>query len=559
MEYEGTVGLGLGVSDGTQWPHWSEQIRGERPGGDPRRLEIWGYAGKPSYAPGETLTLHVTTTARNFGVRIFRDGHAPELVYQVKDLSGASHPTPDDAFAVGCRWPSGVTLEIPKSWRPGAYVVEFTARDERGSATQDGFFIVRPEQPGRDAPIAMVLATYSWQAYNDWGGGSYYSLDGAAEATEVASDEHGEVLRSGAGFSPRLSLQRPWARGLIRQPFGAPRMALRHRPPMGWAPRHEYSEWALANGFSHWSGCAGWAQFDSLFVRWAEKRGYQLELLTQWDLERDPSCLRDYACVVTVGHDEYWTAAGRRVLDSFIEHGGRYARFGGNILWQIRLDDDGTTQVCHKYVPETDPLASSPDRAVRTGAFESLSIGDPPVTTFGANGGRGCMSRFGGSAPRGIGGFVVYRNDHWVFEGTDLYYGDVLGADVPVVGYEADGVSYAFENGLPIPTGTDGTPAELEILALTPVTFNEEDHGNPGGIIFTGDGDVRFLAQALLGADTPETREQVRRGSAVITWMPKGAGEVVCCGCTEWPYALSRSEPMVERVAQNILDRFSTR
>jgi hypothetical protein len=293
-------------------------------------------------------------------------------------------------------------------------------------------------------------------------------------------------------------------------------------------------------------------------VRWAEQNGYAIELLTQWDLDRDPECLNSYVCVVTVGHDEYWTAAGRRVLDSFIERGGRYARFAGNILWQIRLENEGKTQVCHKYLPETDPLCEVEDRGKRTGAFESRAIGDPPVRTFGANGARGVYSRVGGSSPRGVGGFIVYRPDHWVFQGTDLYYSDVFGTNVPLVGYESDGVSYTFDRGLPFPTGADGAPPDLEILALTPVTLEEEDHGNEGGVIFTGDGDLSFITSAVLGEDTPEGREEFRRGAAVVTWMKKGRGEVVCGGSTEWPFALSQQEPIVERIVRNVLDRFSS-
>jgi hypothetical protein len=548
-----------GVSGGPQWPHWHERLRSERPSEDPRRLELWGYAGRPSYAPGETLTLHVSTTARRFDVTVVRDGATAEVVHRASGVPGELHATPADAFEAGCGWPASVSVPVPPEWRSGGYVVELTAADERGTVAHDGFFVVRP---GGDAPrarIALVVATYTWQAYNDWGGGSFYSRDDRGRDATTADDAVASAAqRTADGFSPRLSFDRPWARGLVRLPLGAPRIARRDAAPIGWAPRREQGEWAFANGYSYWSGSAGWAGYDGLFARWAERGGYAVDLLTQWDLERDPDCLSPYACVVTVGHDEYWSAPGRRVLDRFVEGGGRYARLAGNILWQVRSEDAGRTLVCFKYVPELDPRASAPDAAQRTGAFESRAIGDPPVTTFGANGGRGTYSRMGGSSPRGVGGFVVYRNDHWAFAGTDLYYADVLGASVPLVGYESDGVAYTFEHGLPLPTGEDGAPEGLQILALTPGGLEEEDHGHAGAFVEVGDGDVRFLARALFGADDAATLETVRRGAAVMTWMPKGAGEVFCGGSTEWPHALSQGEPAVERVVRNVLDRFAT-
>ncbi|WP_328834555.1 N,N-dimethylformamidase beta subunit family domain-containing protein [Mycolicibacterium fluoranthenivorans] len=535
-----------GISDGPQWPHWYQWIRGERPAPSRSPLEIWGYVGHPSYGPGDDLTLHVSTTADAFDVVIYRDGGERSVVYQRAQLPGAMHPTPVDAFASGCRWPVAHTFTVPEDWRSGGYVVEFTASDHRGTATQEGFFVLRAGEDRR-AAIAFVVATYTWQAYNDWGGGCAYSLD--PTSTDLAA---GEV----PGFSPRLAFDRPWGRGLIRLPVGAPRIALPAAPATGWAPRREQGEWAIANGYSYWSGSAGWAGFDALFARWAERNGYAIDYISQWDLDRDDACLDGYRCVVTVGHDEYWTARGRDVLDRFIEDGGRYARFAGNILWQIRLENSDV-QVCFKYAPDADPLARSPDANMRTGAFEGRNIANPPVTTFGANGGRGTYSRMGGASPRGVGGFIVYRNDHWVFSGTDLYYADVLGATVPLVGYEADGVDYTFRRGLPEPTGEDGAPDNLQILALTPGRMAEEDHRQPGAFLEIGDNDLRMVASALYGSDSPENLVALGGGAAVITSMQKGRGEVLCGGSTEWPYGLSQREPMVERVVANVLDRFS--
>jgi hypothetical protein len=546
-----------GMSSGPQWQHWSKRFRGEVPRGDADQLEIWGYVGQPSYAPGDEITVHVSTTASSFDLLIYREGAQPEPIFRRTGIPGKAHETPGDAYATGCGWPSAAVVPVSADWRSGGYVIELTARSGDQEATQDGFFVVRPPTASSGGEVALVLATYTWQAYNDWGGGSAYSQDQHRGRDELATGSDADLIaaqRSAEGFSPRLSFDRPWARGLIRLPVGAPRASLDAPPPMQWAPRWEGAEWAFANGFSVWSGMAGWASYESHFVRWAEENGYTIDLLTQWDLDHDPECLSGYKCVVTVGHDEYWTAAGRGVLDDYVERGGHYARLAGNILWRIRLEDSGRTFVCYKYAAESDPLSGSEDQS---GAFESASISDPPVTTFGANGARGIYSRLAAASPRGLGGFIVYRNDHWVFDGCDLYYADVVGADVPLVAYECDGVAYTFRDGYPLPTGEDGAPIGLEILALTPATLEEEDHGHPGGFIMFGDGDLSFAADALFGSDTPEHRAKIRHGAAVMTWMKKGAGEVFCGGTTEWPYALSCREPVVEKIVRNVLDRFT--
>src|SRR5215813_8291396 len=63
---------------------------------------------------------------------------------------------------------------------------------------------------------------------------------------------------------------------------------------------------------------------------------------------------------------------------------------------------------------------------------------------------------------------VVARPEHWIFDGTGLGYGDVLGADATVVGYECDGCVFTSRDGLPYPTGEDGTPSTFEILGTCP-------------------------------------------------------------------------------------------
>ncbi len=62
---------------------------------------------------------------------------------------------------------------------------------------------------------------------------------------------------------------------------------------------------------------------------------------------------------------------------------------------------------------------------------------------MGLNALGGVYNRFGVASPRSSGGFTVYRPEHWAFEGTDLYYGDVVGG-VPVclAAFELDAVEY---------------------------------------------------------------------------------------------------------------------
>ena len=257
-------------------------------------------------------------------------------------------------WATGCEWPVAATFDVPTEWTSGGYIIIFRGERDGAEVTQDGFFVLRAASPGERSRLALVVATYSWQEYNDWGGGCGYFSD---EFVDHSMDPL-EVREK--SFKARLSFQRPWSRGLIRTPVGAPRLA-QSPPPVGAQVGAPAADWAISYGYSVWNGLpmAGPDTTVSLFDG-SKPRDTNPNYSASGTSIADPSILDNYDVVVTTGHDEYWTAGGRKVLDDFIERGGRYARLAGNIVWQVRLEDDLRTQVCHKYAAHADPEIGEP-------------------------------------------------------------------------------------------------------------------------------------------------------------------------------------------------------
>src|SRR5688500_5236591 len=70
---------------------------------EPRPLFVEGYAGQVSYAPGEELSLHVSTSAAVFSVEVARLGAKTESVWSRAEIKGREHPVPEDASSHGCR------------------------------------------------------------------------------------------------------------------------------------------------------------------------------------------------------------------------------------------------------------------------------------------------------------------------------------------------------------------------------------------------------------------------------------------------------------------------
>ena len=526
-----------------QWPSVTRENTFFGVSDDPDVLQLWAYSDALSYVPGDTVRFHVSTNAATWDVTILRDGAESLEVHASGGHTGAFHETPGDCSVRGCGWPVAFEVRIGVDWESGGYLARFRAAAPDGAELcHDHIFIVRPVAGTGAERLLLVAATSTWIAYNDWGGSNHYEgIEGPGR------DE----------FSPELSIHRPWSRGLAWLPVGAPRITQPEAPVQGAIVRYPHAEWAYATGYTKKYASAGWAYYERRFVRWAETCGYGVDIISQHDLHERPDIFDGRRCVVFVGHDEYWSWNMRDTLDAFIERGGRVARFAGNFLWQIRLKDSGSRQICYKYVArECDPLYGAANQHLTTNAWEASEVGRPGVWTFGINGTAGVYANLGLCVPRGARGFTVYRPEHWAMEGTDLYYGDLLGAASRVFGYEVDGLDYTFRHGLPRPTGEDGAPDDLTIIAMGPATLIEEDHGHEGSDLYIADLDAIAVAKILHGEATPETIDLVRRGSGMIVSMPKGSGEVFTAAATEWVCGLDERDPFVERVTCNVLDRF---
>lgn len=517
----------------------------ERPQAGPlTSLRIWSYTDALSYAPRERVQLHSCTNAQTYDLIVLRDGLEQEKVLECRGLPGKLHPIPDDCSVKGCGWPVALDFEIGAHWRSGVYIVRTQAlADGRIADTHDHLLIVRPDHtagaPGR---LLLIAATATWTAYNDWGGSNHYQ---------------GYTGPKGDLFSAELSLHRPLAKGFAVLPSDAPRPVLTEPPARMAEPRYPHMEWAYANGYSKKYASAGWASYERHFVRWAEASGYQVDIISQTDLHFRPEIISAYPCLVMVGHCEYWSWQMRDAIDAYVDQGGRIARFAGNFLWQIRLEDEGRTQICHKYLArKNDPYMASGPRHLVTEAWEVPEIGRPGSSTFGLNATRGFYTGWSGCSPRGPKGFPIYRPEHWAFADTGLYYGDVLGAKSCIFGYEVDGLDYEIRGGLPHVAPGEQAPEGIEILALGLSSTIEEGPAIVPGKVFLGSEDGEYVASVLTGSSDAAAVEATKRGAGMIVNFRRGRGEVFHAGTCEWVAGLLRQDDMVVQVTRNVLDRY---
>ncbi|MGH1424270.1 MAG: N,N-dimethylformamidase beta subunit family domain-containing protein [Pseudooceanicola sp.] len=518
-------------------------FRYEAPREDPALPEVYVYTDAMSYDPGDEVQFHASCNAEDWNIQIYRDGHQPEMVHETFGLEARFTPMPDKAYMNGCGWPVLHRWTLPADLRSGFYrVVSTCMRPDGNRFVQHHFFVVRPTPATRRGSIVMMLATGTWTAYNDWGGANHYF------GTYGPNQDEG---------SPILSLERPWSRGLVWLPKGAARTVSQQKPNMGDAHRYPSKEYGYSGGWAQYYAAAGYAQFDRHFLVWAEEQGFEIDIITQTDLHFRPELLEGKSCLISCGHDEYWSWDMRKTVDGFVEGGGNFARFGGNFLWQIRLEDDGRQQHCWKFkAPTEDPVLGTDRAHLLTTSWEGKGVEWPGASTVGVNGCHGMYASWGGFGPRGNRGFTVYRPEHWVFDGTDLRYADIFGEEAAIFGYEVDGLNYTFHQGLPYPVEEPGVPQEITILAMSPAMLYEYEHPVEGVPYYLSDSDLVGL-MSLAPEDTDAARKRYQHGSGMLVHMPKGAGEVVCGGSCEWIMGLTRRDEFTMKITKNVIERFS--
>jgi hypothetical protein len=224
--------------------------------------------------------------------------------------------------------------------------------------------------------------------------------------------------------------------------------------------------------------------------------------------------LNPYHLFVSCGHDEYWSPQMRDNLGAYVASGRNALFLSGNVCCR--------------------PIAFDPATTVMTRTAEFWWLAGRPE---GEMTGTSCVQQGGDEPPTGSGwwteaipavGYTVRRPYHWVFDGTGLKEGDILGGASGVIGYETDAAPYSESNGYPLTLGAEGTPMQFGILATA-------DLCTPG----------------------PQQWQDTLGFATLGYW--KNRGTIMTVASTGWGEGLLGDDPDVEQVTANMIRRLLTR
>ena len=408
------------AKEGTAWWVTTPQVAGG----------IEGYADHVSAVVGDSVTFFVNTTSPTFHVEAYRlgwyHGIGGRLVWQSIEVPGVRQAPPvlvAPMNMIQCQWTPSITVKIDPTWPPGAYLMKLV-----GTQGQQGFVPLCIRDDASQAALVIQQGVASWQAYNRWGGYSLYygNKDGALTYT------HGAAGATYADRARVVSFDRPYDH-----------------------------DWA--------SGAADVVGNELPVIFDAERLGLDVTYWTDLDLHAHPERLAAHRGLLTLGHDEYWSAPMRNSVETAVQNGLNVAFLGANACFrQIRIQPSplGPDRqiVCFKSAKD-DPMTGVDPSLV------TVNWDQPPVNNSEAQ-----LTGAGYQDVDAEADMVIADGHHWLLAGT----GVTTGQHLPGV------VAGEFDRYVP----GGAAPNNVDVIAHSPIPNRNGNHSDVTWYTATAGGGV---------------------------------------------------------------------
>lgn len=241
------------------------------------------------------------------------------------DLRGHGLRLADDEL-YNARWKVTHRYRIPADAKSGVYAGRFDFKSDGKTRRYYCTFIVRRPDSRAKAPVLVLVSSNTWLAYNAVPfpvnhGRGFVNMSTNGLATSHAEAPGYSFYRDHRNGQPayKVGLKVPW-------------------PAAG--PNKTY----LGESYSHL------LRGERFLHLWLDKHGYEYDVITDHDLDRNPEVLKGYQTFCINGHSEYWSARAYEGLDRYLKEGGSAVVLSGNTMfWRVSFDESGEVMECRKF------------------------------------------------------------------------------------------------------------------------------------------------------------------------------------------------------------------
>lgn len=380
---------------------------------------VEGYSDKISYFPGDSVYIMASSASATLAeMNFYRNGKELEPIFKevvaIKRQDYFKY-----SYSYGCDWDTTFRFKLSEDLSSGLY--SLILKNPAGNTDYITFVVKEPRQT-KEKDILVIANTNTWQAYNTWGGASFYRY----ELNDLGEDIRHSVIVS----------------------F--------HRPNK--VDRTTGNKGHLANAEMH-------------LLRWLEENQLEYAMASDADFHGSSYQLEGRKLVILHAHPEYYSSSMLDNIGDYLSNGGNLMYLGGNgLYWRVTLSDNNQIECrkdgdSHKYEEGTGGLWRD--------------FGRSPALIVGSH---YSSSGYGTYHP-----YEVLQSGHWVFEGTDLNSGDLIGEE---------GLNGGGASGHETDKTTKHTPDDFILLAKG---TNPNDGGSdmlireaPNGSIIFSTGSISY-------------------------------------------------------------------
>lgn len=410
---------------------------------------LQGYTRTNSVVAGQTVYIQTSSTFASFTatmVRVAPSAAGPVEVAAPITVAGGVQTVPIGFVHTGCNWLDTIEVTTPADLTPGLYAMRL-----EGPYGMHRYvtFIIKPAVPTN--PIAVILPTNTYHAYNTWGLHSQYCDDLSGVRT--------------------LSLRTPSTEKNVVST--------------------SLMEHTLYS--------------DILLTRWMTSENIPFDVYNDTDLHLI-SDWTHYDAIVLGSHPEYWSEAMRQHAMDYIAGGGRLIYTGGNGVYERvyfstdlgkisfrkstgARDNFGalglpasqlvgvnyTSASWFTFAPYTvlrdHPLLNGTGIAVGDqfghNGYNTAASGWEIDTLLGLDGEATPEQVIARGTNSGGGASMIFMETPaggWVFSASSISFNGVLGADAPTAGIMRNVFALALQ-----PTAVERTTAPRETVKPAPV------------------------------------------------------------------------------------------
>ncbi len=224
------------------------------------------------------------------------------------------------------RWETNHRFHIPAESKSGIYAGQFDFVINGEPKRYYSTFIVRRNPEQQKAPVLVLVSSNTWLAYNS----APFPVNHGRELTMMST----QGLASSHPGAPAYSCYRDHQHGQPTYKIG---MKL---PWPAAGPNKTY----INQSYSHLM------RGERFLHLWLDQQGYEYDVITDRDLDRNPEVVNGYEVVAINGHSEYWSARAYNAIEHYLQSGGDTVVLSGNTMfWRVSYGQSGDYMECRKY------------------------------------------------------------------------------------------------------------------------------------------------------------------------------------------------------------------